>query len=94
MRSRLRRRLDRARTYRRDLRRRARSLAVDALVVVSVLSVVAVAVLGAGYAIVFAVGGGGVPAVVGGWVAAFAFAVALPVVAMRLGSAVYGRLER
>jgi hypothetical protein len=79
-------------TYRTDLRRRGRRLATDALVALAMLAVLAVVVAAAGYAVVFAVNAGGTPGVVLGWTAAFAFAVSLPVVAMKLSSALYARL--
>lgn len=79
-------------TYRRDVRRRVTRLATDAAVALVLLCVVGVVVLGAAVAIVFAVSGGGTLAVVVGWVAAFAFAVSLPVVAMRIVRTVYARV--
>lgn len=79
-------------TYRTDLRRRGRRLATDALVVLVLLGVLGVVVAGAGYAVVFAVNAGGTPGVVLGWTGAFAFAVSLPVVAMKVSTALYSRL--
>ena len=79
-------------TYRTDLRRRGRRLAADALVVGVLLAVLGGVVVAAGYAVVFAVNAGGTPGVVLGWTGAFAFAVSLPVVAMKLSTALYSRL--
>lgn len=87
-----RRRLATLGTYRTDLRRRGRRLATDAVVVVAMLAVLGVVVVAAGYAVVFAVNAAGTLGVVLGWTAAFAFAVSLPVVAMKLSSSIYGRL--
>jgi glycerol-3-phosphate acyltransferase PlsY len=80
-------------TYRRDIRRSGRRLLSDLVVVAVVVLVGLTAALGAGYAILFAVGGGGTLAVVLGWVAAFAIVVTIPVLVMRLASLIYGRLE-
>ena len=53
----------------------------------------AVAVVGAAaYVLAAAVSNGGVAGLVLGWTAAFAFAVSLPVLAMKAATAVYGRV--
>ena len=88
----LRRRLVTLGTYRVDVRRRGRRLATDLLVGLVLLATLAVVVVAAGYAVVFAADAGGTFGVVLGWTGAFAFAVSLPVVAMKLSTALYGRL--
>jgi hypothetical protein len=75
------------------LRRRLAGLGRDALVAVVLLGL-AVAVVGAAaYTLAVAVSNGGVPGLVLGWTAAFAFAVSLPVLAMKAATAVYERVE-
>jgi hypothetical protein len=80
-------------TYRTDVVRRGKRLAADLLVLAVLLAVLAAVVVAAGWSVVYAVNAGGTPGVVLGWTAAFAFAVSVPVVAMKLSSTLYGRLE-
>ena len=47
----------------------------------------------AAYALAVAVSNGGIAGLVLGWTAAFAFAVSLPVLAMKAATAVYERVE-
>ena len=62
------------------LRRRLAGLGRDALVGTLLLG------------LAVAVSNGGIAGLVLGWTAAFAFAVSLPVLAMKVASAVYGRI--
>jgi len=64
----------------------------DALVAGVLLGLALVVVGAAAYALAVAVSNGGIAGLVLGWTAAFAFAVSLPVLAMKAATAVYERV--
>jgi hypothetical protein len=74
------------------LRRRLAGLGRDALVGTLLLGLAVAVVAAAAYTLAVAVSNGGIAGLVLGWTAAFAFAVSLPVLAMKVASAVYGRI--
>jgi hypothetical protein len=74
------------------LRRRLAGLGRDALVAGVLLALAAVVVGAAAYVLAVAVSNGGIVGLVLGWTAAFAFAVSLPVLAMKVATAVYARV--
>lgn len=79
---------------RRAARTRLRTLLLDLLVVGCVLVVAVGVVLGAGLAVGVAVAhGASVPVVVAAWALLFAQLALVPLAAMRVGSAVYTRLQ-
>lgn len=73
-------------------RRRLAGVGRDALVAGVLLVLALVVVGGAAYALAVAVSNGGIPGLVLGWTAAFAFAVSLPLLATKAATAVYGRV--
>jgi uncharacterized membrane protein len=89
---RLRERLASVTEHRHALRRRLARLERDALVATLLVGLAAVVVVVAAYTLAVAVSNGGIAGLVLGWTAAFAFAVSLPVLAMRVASAVYVRV--
>ena len=90
--SRLRRALIAVARRRHALRRRLAHLGRDALVASVLLALAALVVGAAAYTLAVAVSNGGIAGLVLGWTAAFAVAVSLPVLAMRVASAVYARV--
>jgi len=90
--SRLRTWLGSAAGRRRAVRRRLARLGRDALVAGVLLGLALVVVGAAAYALAVAVSNGGIAGLVLGWTAAFAFAVSLPVLAMKAATAVYERV--
>ena len=79
-------------THRHALRRRLAGIGRDALVAGVLLGLTAAVVGAAAYVLSVAVSNGGIAGLVLGWTAAFAFAVSLPVLAMKTATAVYERI--
>ena len=90
--SRLRTWLDSLAAHRHALRRRLAGVGRDALVAGVLLGLTAAVVGAAAYVLSVAVSNGGIAGLVLGWTAAFAFAVSLPVLAMKTATAVYERI--